>query len=252
MTKSIYHMTSGEVAAALAGNQTVVVPFGSVEQHGPHLPCGTDTIAAKLVAEEVAARLDAVVVPFGPYGVTPIHAGHPGTVSLRRTTFESLLGDICDEMVAMGATRFVFVNWHEGNIASMDAVATELQARHKGVYIAVAHACYTAQRVYAAEGGELTHGGGIETLAVIAHDPSLAAVEAAGEATRSEHAAAMDEMRRDREVHGYITDVTEIDDDGWYGNPRWATAEAAVGFAGRMADEIVPAVERIFALRGGG
>ena len=64
----------------------------------------------------------------------------------------------------------MLVNWHEGNNASMNAVATELQDRRELTFVAV-QACYTAQRIYEPEGGELTHGGGIETLAVLAHDP---------------------------------------------------------------------------------
>ncbi|NIR41142.1 MAG: creatininase family protein, partial [Actinobacteria bacterium] len=80
---------------------------GSIEQHGPHLPCGTDTMAGELIGRALAERLGALYVPFGPYGVTPIHAGHPGTISLRRSTFEALLTDICDELIAMGIRRLV-------------------------------------------------------------------------------------------------------------------------------------------------
>ena len=122
-------MTSPEAAEAVARSRTAVIPIGSIEQHGPHLPNGTDTMAAELVARAVADRLDAVYAPFGPYGVTPIHAGHPGTVTLRRETFEALLTDICSELVGMGVHTVVLVNWHEGNIASMNAVATDLQDR---------------------------------------------------------------------------------------------------------------------------
>ena len=242
-------MTSPEVAAAIADEPTAVIPFGSVEQHGPHLPNGTDTMAAELVAQATAAELDALFVPFGPYGVTPIHAGHPGTINLRRGTFEALLTDLCTELIDMGIRRLVFVNWHEGNNASLDAVATAIQADHDDVYVVTAHACYVAQRVYAASGGELTHGGGIETLAILAHDPSLVRIDSAGEATRPDEAIALDEMRRNPEIHGYITDVTEIDADGWYGNPGWASADAAAGFAGTVAAEIAKHAKQIFELR---
>ena len=91
MIHDLATMTSPEAAEAVARSRTAVLPIGSIEQHGPHLPNGTDTMAAELVAREVADRLDAVYAPFGPYGVTPIHAGHPGTVTLRRETFEALL-----------------------------------------------------------------------------------------------------------------------------------------------------------------
>ncbi len=249
MSRSLFHMTSPEVAAVLSRSPVAVLPFGSVEQHGPHLPAGTDTIAAELVAAEVAAGLDALLVAFAPYGITPIHAGHPGTVSLRRETFEALVTDVCDELVAMGARSFVFVNWHEGNIAALDAVATSLQTRHPDVQVVAAQACYVAQRLYAEDGGELTHGGGLEALAVLAYDPALVHGELVEETTRSDRAAAMDAMRRRRDVYGYITDVTEIDPAGWYGDPAWATEELAAGFAATVANDIVGHVRNIFELR---
>ena len=164
-------------------------------------------MAAELVAAELAEILGAIVVPAGPYGVTPIHAGHPGTISLRREVFESYLSNLCEELVAMGARTFVFVNWHEGNIASLDAVAT--------------------------------------------HDPDLARLEHVREPTRPEGAEELDAMRRSREVYGYITDVTEIADDGWYGNPAWADQERAHDFARTVADEIAVTVTSILKMRGG-
>jgi creatinine amidohydrolase len=246
--RSIYDLSSPDVADMLGRVGTVVMPFGSVEQHGPHLPSGTDTMAADLIADELAGRLDALVVPAGPYGVTPIHAGHAGTISLRRAVFEAYLKNICEEMLAMGARTFVFVNWHEGNIPSLDAVATELQAS-EDVLVVTANACYTAQRLYQEHGGELTHGGGIETLAVLAHDPDLFRSERVGDATRPEGADELDAMRRSKEVYGYITDVTEIADDGWYGNPGWADHDRAAGFATTVAEDISKQVEAILSMR---
>ena len=252
MSRSITDLTSSEIGAYSERRCAAVIPLGSVEQHGPHLPCGTDTFAAELVAAELAKRLDALLVPFGPYGVTPIHAGHPGTVNLRRSTFEALLSDIANELIeATAIEKLVLVNWHEGNIASIDAVATEIQERHTGVVVVTANACYTAQRLYEAAGGELTHGGGIETLAVLAHDPRLVRREQITTPTRPEDAVALDAMRRGREIHGYVTDVTEIDADGWYGDPSWATPARAADFAATVADAIADRVTDIFALRGG-
>ena len=241
-------MTSPEAAEAVASSGTAVIPIGSIEQHGPHLPNGTDTMAAELVARAVADRLDAVYAPFGPYGITPIHAGHPGTVNLRRTTFEALLTDICTELHHMGVHTFVLVNWHEGNIAAMNSVATDLQDQ-LGVTFVAAQACYVAARLYAEHGGELTHGGGIETLAVMALDPALAKVERAGEPTRPPGAEEMDRMRRSSEVYGFITDVSELAQEGWYGNPTWATEDRARSFADTVAAGVLDLVAHVFTAR---
>lgn len=249
MPAAIQDLTSPDVARAIERNPVAVLPFGSVEQHGPHLPCGTDTFAAELVARAAADRLDAMFVPFGPYGVTPIHAGHPGTVSLSRRTFEALLHDVCAELIRLGVRTLVLVNWHEGNTASLNAVATDLQREHGATFV-VAQACYVARRRYAPEGGELTHGGGIETLAVMAYDPGLLRLDRAREPTRPPGAEAKDAMRRSQEVYGFVTDVTELAADGWYGDPAWATAARAEAFADTVADELVRGVEHVMSARG--
>lgn len=241
---SILNLTSPDVERTLRRSGTAVVPLGSTEQHGPHLPCGTDIFAADVIVSAVAERLDALSVPFGPYGVTPIHAGHPGTISLRRATFEALLTDVLTELARMGARTIVLVNWHEGNIASTDAVAYSIQ-QDLGINIVVAQACYVAQRIYRDIGGELTHGGGIETMAVMAHDASLLRLERAGEPTRPPGADDLDAMRRSKEVYGFVTDVTELAVDGWYGNPHWASAELAAAFADMTAAEIVRLVDGV-------
>lgn len=248
MTNNLARMTSPEAASAMARSRTVVLPIGSIEQHGPHLPNGTDTMAAELVAEEVAARLDAIYTPFCPYGVTPIHAGHPGSVTLRRETFEAVLQDVCTELIRAGAQTVILVNWHEGNIASMNAVATDLQDRYDVTFVA-AQACYTAQRLYRPEGGELTHGGGIETLAVLAYDETLVQIDRVGEPTRPAGAFEMDEMRRSPEVYGYITDVTELADDGWYGNPHWADIDRSKDFTHVVASGVLAGIEVVMNAR---
>lgn len=248
MTRSMLELTSPQVAEAIAGNPVAVVPFGSTEQHGPHLPCGTDALAAEDIASEVAERLDALLVPFGPYGVTPIHAGHPGTVTLRPSTFEALTAELGSELVRMGVRALVLVNWHEMNAPSLDRVATSIQDEH-GATVVVSQACYVAQRLYAAAGGELTHGGGIETLAVLGRDPGLVRFELARAATRPQRALDLDAMRRSRETYGFVTDVAEFGDDGWYGDPRWAVGQSAEAFAATVGAEVARQVQEVLAVR---
>src|SRR5678816_4889907 len=65
----------------------VILPCGSVEQHGPHLPTGTDTLAANVVSHAVAERMDGLVLPNTPFGVTPMHAPFEGTITLTPDTF---------------------------------------------------------------------------------------------------------------------------------------------------------------------
>lgn len=248
MTFSLYEMTSPEVQHHLKSRPFAVIPIGSVEQHGPHLPCGTDTMAAELVSAELANRLQALYVPFSPYGVTPLHAGHPGTISIRRSTFENLLVDVCSELVGMGAEVMILVNWHEINTPSIDTVAMNLQSTTDSRFY-VAQACYVAQDLYRERGGSLTHGGGIEALAVLARNPALVKLDKADQSKSSAGSNRADKMRRGSDVYGFVTDVSEIAEDGWYGDPGWATREIAADFAQEVATAIQYRLEDIGALK---
>src|SRR5437879_12753424 len=75
-------LTQPEIAAQLKKNPLVILPAGSVEQHGPHLPTGTDTFAANAIAHAVAERMDGLVLPATPFGVTPMHMPFQRPISL--------------------------------------------------------------------------------------------------------------------------------------------------------------------------
>lgn len=241
-------LPSPDVTERIAQRPLAVIPFGSVEQHGPHLPVGTDIFAADLIAAATAAALGGLLVPFGPYGVTPIHAGTPGTVSLRPETFEALAHDICGELVGMGVEELVFVNWHEMNSPSLDRIATDVQAELDALVV-VAQACYVAQRLYEPDGGRLTHGGSIETLSVLAHDPALARLDRVVAADLSEHAAELDAMRRSHEVYGVVTEIGEFGGDGWYGDPHWAIERSPDRFATMIANDLAAQIEAVLEVR---
>jgi creatinine amidohydrolase/Fe(II)-dependent formamide hydrolase-like protein len=86
-------------------------------------------------------------------------------------------------------------------------------------------------------------------MAVMAVDPALAHVERAGEPSRPAGAAELDALRRGSEVYSFVGDVRELANDGWYGDPAWATQERADGFAARIAAELERQVNEVLALR---
>jgi creatinine amidohydrolase len=105
-------------AKDLFGPDTVVLlPVGSTEPHGPHLPLDTDVTIAVAQAERAAARLEAdgvraLVLPALPYGLTEFTSGFPGAVSLRPGTLWALLEDIVNSLEDQGVRRVVFCNAH--------------------------------------------------------------------------------------------------------------------------------------------
>ena len=97
-------------------NQTVaVLPVGSTEQHGPHLPLATDSVIAWTVASEIAARYPVRLLPPIQFSCSQEHADWPGTVSISARTLISVITDIADSLRRNGVTSLVLVNGHGGN-----------------------------------------------------------------------------------------------------------------------------------------
>ena len=121
-------MTWPDVAAAVAaGATTVILPLGATEQHGPHLPLGTDTFRAAALADRLAARLpEALVAPPLPIGCSDEHAGFPGLLSLDAETLASVIVDCAGRMVAWGARRLILLSAHGGNGRALERAAARL------------------------------------------------------------------------------------------------------------------------------
>src|SRR6266849_10031828 len=163
-------LTQPEIAAQLKKNPLVILPAGSVEQHGPHLPTGTDIFAANTIAHAVAERMDALVLPATPFGVTPMHMPFEGTITLTPDTYMRVTTETCVSTARHGAKYLLILNWHEGNIASL-AIAAESLHRDHGMTVLTVQACYVAEELYGKTCNGLTHGGEIEALAVLAEKP---------------------------------------------------------------------------------
>lgn len=221
MEHALVNLTVPEVKAQLARNPTIVLPTGSVEQHGAHLPYGTDWFAASLFAGRLADAIDALLVPFTPLGVTPIHMSFTGTISLSPATYMGMLRDVVGSMARHGARRVIIVNWHELNDPLIRLVATELQQEHPVRFIVV-QAHFVTKQLYGGEVG-LTHGGLLEALPVLVHDPSLARLERGTDPSPHGKGNRMDRFRRRQETYTVFHDVAEVYPTGWYGTLEGAT-----------------------------
>ncbi len=248
MIKSLLKMTQPEAEALLSRNGLAIIPMGSVEQHGPHLPCGTDYLAALAIGEKVAKKVDGLLVPFCPIGVTPFHMSFSGTLTLKPQTFIAVVEDICDSLVQHGAKRIVFLNWHEGNTSSMNLAAVSVQQRHP-VRVLVVQVCYIAYELFGQECG-LTHGGELEALSVLAYDPSLVHLERATNPSSPEQARKVDALRRGRAAYPFLKDIREIAPTGWYGEPQRATVEKAKELLEKVAGAAAEYIHKAFIERG--
>jgi creatinine amidohydrolase len=158
-----------------------IIPIAATEQHGPHLPTGTDTISTDHVvlqaAESLAGRVPVVVSPILPYGCSAHHLPFGATASLSPQAMLAVLLDLGGSLVGSGFTKILIVNGHGGNHSVMQVAAAELSQRH-GVVVAAASWWQLAEDELIARGalesGDVPgHAGAFETSIMLALHPEL-------------------------------------------------------------------------------
>ena len=174
-------MTRLEARDAFDRGATVVIPTGSTEQHGPHLPLIVDSCTAEHIARSAAARaasdVPIVVAPTVTYGSSHHHLPWAGSMSLSVRTYMAVIEDLIRCVAHHGGKRVALVNGHGGNVAPHDVVTSALTLE---LDIAVAAVSYwtLAEKELAAEGldglgGIPGHAGGFETSLMLALRPDI-------------------------------------------------------------------------------
>ena len=122
------HVLADAVWPAVPSGALVLVPVGSTEQHGPHLPLDTDTVVACAVVQRTADTLpESWVAPPIAYGASGEHAHFPGTVSIGHEALRAVIVELTRSL-SLWAGRVVFVNGHGGNTATLDTALGQLRA----------------------------------------------------------------------------------------------------------------------------
>jgi creatinine amidohydrolase len=247
----------------LERSDIVLVPIGSCEQHGAHLPLGTDTITALEVARRAAEKAD---VPYAPpfwAGYSPQHMreieGGVGTITFRAATLLEAWYDICRSLIHHGWNKLVFVNGHGSNTKIIDPLLRRVRYE-TGAFVAL-YKPY-AERYMGMIGDLLEnppdetpgwHASELETSQVLAHDGTLVQMGRAAE-DRAQAPAWLPETfikqdgAPDVEFQGYQyfvfpMDHGEFSRTGVIGNPFRATAEKGEQALQRFADHLVAAID---------
>jgi len=163
------HLNHREVTQYLKTSDAILIPVGSLENHGLHLPLGTDFLIPEEIARLIHEKSPILIAPAIPYGATDDLCGFPGTVSLGTEGLITLLRTICDQLYRYGFRHFLILNGHGGNTAAIQAVGMHLY--RKGAYLANLNWWLMAGQLNPAWAGG--HGGGEETAGVLALDPKL-------------------------------------------------------------------------------
>ncbi|HEY3423756.1 MAG TPA: creatininase family protein [Negativicutes bacterium] len=173
----IEEMTMTGFEEGLGSSRTVLIPFGSVEEHGPHLPLSTDTLQAYEVGKKAALRIPLFVAPPVPYGNCRSTVCHPGTISISTATLRSLFKDIVYSFRKQGFINFIALSGHAGGahcMALQDA-GEELISEFDDIAVAVVTEFDLARN----EGAGLietqgdSHAGEIETSRILHSHPHL-------------------------------------------------------------------------------
>ena len=163
-----------DIAGARPARWIAVLPLAATEQHGPHLPLGTDVMIAEAylaqVREILPDKIPATFLPVQPIGVSTEHLAYPGTLSLPAETALKVWIALGESVARAGIKKLVMVSSHGGNSATMSLVAQELRARHGLLAVTTAWSRFGApEGMFSAE--ELrhgVHGGAVETSIMLA------------------------------------------------------------------------------------
>jgi creatinine amidohydrolase len=112
--RRIKEMRPDEIAACVAADPRLIIPVGTCEQHGRHLPLGADTMIVEHLADDLSAEFGICVAPTLEYGVNvATERGFPGNASLRKKTLHRMLNDLLDTWESTGVMEFILLTAHE-------------------------------------------------------------------------------------------------------------------------------------------
>ena len=157
-----------------------ILPIGSTEQHGYHLPLGTDSMVAITLAEAAAEYTGAVAVPPVWFGWSPHHMVLPGTITIRPEVLMELMYDILESLQKHGFTKVIAINGHRIVNISWMQLAAERAQRILGMKIMIADPAYLSKELIEGFGyGPLGHAEEIETSHMLYRYPELVHMEKA-------------------------------------------------------------------------
>jgi creatinine amidohydrolase len=242
-------LTSPEVDALDRDRTVLILPLGSVEQHGNHMPLGTDTMLAHAVslaaAEKAAGTL---VLPPPWYGFSAHHMRFAGSVTLRAETLMAVAEDIVASLVRHGFRRILIVNGHGGNSGVIDVLASTLGQKHYGeariaalTYFQLAREAIAELRQ--SEPGGMGHACEFETAMVQHIRPELVKIDRAATTYPDPGSRYLTTDLLGGSAIRVYHDFADLSPTGTLGDPTLATPEKGAAFFEAVAGELAAFVE---------
>lgn len=245
-------MTSRDFDAPDRERWVAVLPIAAVEQHGPHLPVGTDALIAEgmvgAVLERLPDDLPAIFLPVERIGKSNEHILSPGTLTLDWETLGRVLVETGEGVARAGLRRLVIINAHGGNVAHMDIVARELRVMHNMFCVATNWFRFgTPDGLFSdRERAFGIHGGDIETSILLALRPDLVDMARAQDFPSAQEAYA--ESYVHLRAHGpaqFGWLAQDLNPEGVVGNASSATAEKGRAVIAHQADGFITLLREV-------
>ncbi len=250
-----------DVEDYLKSNDMVIIPLGSTEQHGPHLPLGTDFYEATGVAKIVSARTRVLLAPVLFSGYSVYHSGFPGTLSLKPETMEEVLFETSELLIKYGFRKIMFFNYHGGNNIVESKVIHRINHTTEAVAVAIGYGA-SFQKYEPIQGADYdAHAGIGETSLMLYFRPDLVKLERAKRPKMTNTPQVKELIKLSRE-HPELADVLnalqfvpeetkkdgashQITSNGVFSSesPKGATKELGEKQALRMAERAVKFIE---------
>ena len=228
--RRLKELLPGEIAELLARDKRLIVPVGTVEQHGPHLPPGCDTIIAETLADDLSATFGILRAPTVEYGVNvATEDGLPGNASLRRKTLHRVLNDLLDQWEGAGVREFILLTAHAHD-PHQEALATVITAEAR---VRVVDLLAVPMSDLLDGQREPMHGDEVDTSLLLYLAPHLVRLELA-----QDYMLSREELRRYR--RGWLK--VPQGSSGSIGRPCLASAEKGARIYARIRERIAERV----------
>ncbi len=242
-----------EVQEILPQVKIVLIPVGSLEQHGPNIAEQSDHRLAFEVSKRVSARLypRVLVTPPLPFGVSHHHMRFPGTITLEPETFIAVLRDVVKSLARHGLKKFLFVNGHGGNEATLGVAVVKIQEEVSAEFLGSCSYWRLAEDLVRERLGDRLYGHAceFETSVAMALAPDIVKV---GALARGEFREAAVELREKARRFG-ITIAPYFDEltaNGVFGDGTRASAEFGQEIAERVVGRLCEFIESVISRPG--
>jgi creatinine amidohydrolase len=159
---SIYDLSFSEIKSK---KRRVIIPLGSIEQHGPHLPVTTDILIAEYIANQISKKIPAYVMPGIPYGVSYEHESF-FNISISSDSLSELLTQVCISLAENGFRSIIILNGHHGNMGVVQYVPQKVASKNPKLNVFSINYWNLIER-------EFDHAGFVETSLMLSINPKL-------------------------------------------------------------------------------